>query len=60
MALMNDINAACAAATFSKPVTGVSASIVEERLTKLLKLKSKNLITVEEYEQRRQKILDDI
>ncbi len=54
IALMNDINAACAG---SNPI---SSQTVEERLTKLSELKDKNLISVDEHEARRQRILDEI
>ncbi|MFN2411584.1 MAG: hypothetical protein ABR535_00800 [Pyrinomonadaceae bacterium] len=60
MALMNDINAACAAATASKlPITAAQES-AEQRFSKLSELKVKNLISDDEYAQRRQKIIDDI
>ena len=59
IALMNDINAACAgAAVVSEKIK--NSSILEERLAKLSELKKKNLISEEEYETRRQKILDEI
>ena len=62
MALMNDINAACAAAggSVSKPATPDSASSIESRLAKLADLKSKSLINEDEYNSRRQKILDEV
>jgi hypothetical protein len=61
VALMNDINAACAAASLTppQPVTSSSSSI-EERLSRLGELKAKGLIDVREYAQRRQQILDEV
>ena len=59
MALMNDINAACAGATVVSQKSEKSLT-VEERLAKLSELKEKSLISEEEYETRRQKILDEI
>jgi hypothetical protein len=54
IALMNDINAACAAAG------AMSSQTIEERLSKLSELKEKNLISEQEYEEKRLKILDEI
>ena len=54
MALMNDINAACAGATV------IHSQSIEERLSKLFELKDKNLISEQEYQQKRHKILDEI
>jgi hypothetical protein len=59
VALMNDINAACAGATVSTSKVAV-ADTVEARLAKLFELKVKSLITEEEHKIRRQKILDEI
>lgn len=59
MALMNDINAACAGATVISEKAKPSPT-VEGRLAKLSDLKEKNLISESEYNQRRQKILDEI
>jgi hypothetical protein len=61
VALMNDINAACAGATTitEKKSTATKQSI-EERLVKLAELKSKGLIDEQEYAARRQKILDEV
>lgn len=59
VSIMNDINAACAGATLF-PQNTKSHSIIEERLAKLSELKEKNLISEDEYNQRRQKILDEI
>jgi hypothetical protein len=63
VALSNDINAACAGATFvpqqqtsSEPVSPST----EQRLAKLADLKSKGLIDEQEYISSRQKILDEI
>lgn len=60
VALMNDINAACAGATVVSGKETVNNPTVEERLAKLSKLKEKNLINKEEYKARRHKILDEI
>lgn len=63
VALSNDIGAACAGAAASTPQTsGVAStkSSVEERLTKLLELKSKGLINEQEYESKRARILDEV
>ncbi|HYG80135.1 MAG TPA: SHOCT domain-containing protein [Pyrinomonadaceae bacterium] len=61
VALMNDINAACAGATVisEKNSTALKPSI-EERLEKLAELKSKGLIDDQEYVARKQKILDEV
>ncbi len=56
--LMNDINAACAAATATANV--LTSETVEDRLAKLVELKEKNLISEQEYEEKRLKILDTI
>ncbi len=64
VALMNDINAACAGATVvSNPKSTTAApsrQTIEERLARLLELKDKGLIDVVEYNARRQKILDEV
>lgn len=60
VALMNDINAACAGAVNNAPIETVNNQFPELRLAKLSELKDKNLISQEEYETRRQKILDEI
>jgi gas vesicle protein len=59
LALMNDINAACAAAPSLSKKTETSQTF-EERLAKLSELKEKNLLSEQEYNERRQKILDEI
>jgi hypothetical protein len=62
IALMNDINAACASTsvvTSFKPQEHKKESI-EGRLSKLSDLRSKGLIDEQEYESKRQKILDEI
>jgi hypothetical protein len=60
VALMNDINAACAnVAVASAPNSPVGLNI-EERLAKLTELRTKQLIDDSEYQARRQKILDAI
>ncbi len=61
IALMNDINAACAGATVvSQPSKSASKTTIEERLAKLSDLRSKGLIDEQEYTSRRQKILDEV
>jgi len=62
VALMNDINAACAGATFIHQTnTTASASLsIEERLARLFELRSKGLIDEQEYNLRRQKIIDEV
>ncbi|MGV8900311.1 MAG: hypothetical protein ACOH2B_13855 [Burkholderiaceae bacterium] len=64
VALMNDINAACAAASVNT-VLAQSASLtptktIEERLRTLSELKEKGLIESAEHEKRRIEILADI
>jgi uncharacterized membrane protein len=61
VALMNDINAACAGA--SSVQTGPlnsNAPPVEERLSRLADLKAKGLIDDEEYRVRRQQIINEV
>ncbi len=60
LTLMSDINDVCEGGkdTSDKEIT--NTQIIEERLAKLSELKEKNLISEQEYEQRRQKILDEI
>ncbi len=64
IALMNDINAACAGATtVSSPprtTTAPPRQTIEERLAKLAELKAKGLIDDAEYNARRQKIIDEV
>jgi hypothetical protein len=62
VALMNDINAACAGAATLRnvQVANVATQPVEERLNKLAALKAKGLIDEAEYQARRQKILDEV
>lgn len=60
VALMNDINAACANVLVSSPPHSPSGSTIEGRLAKLSELKDKHLIDDSEYDSRRQKILDEI
>ena len=61
VALMNDINAACASAinqtALAQPANTLS---VEARLEQLSKLKEKGLINSHEYDERKQRILDEI
>jgi hypothetical protein len=61
VALMNDINAACAGAAVSPQTNKIAAKpSIEDRLAKLSELKSKGLIDEQEYNSRRQKILDEV
>jgi hypothetical protein len=60
VALMNDINAACARAATNVPAEGQSKPPVEERLAKLDELRSKQLVSEEEYQTRRKQILDEL
>jgi len=63
VALMNDINAACAAAsvTPAQPSSGHSAGpSIEARLRTLTDLKDKGLVAPAEYESRRNEILGSI
>lgn len=63
VALMNDINAACAAASVvatANARTESSVATVEERLQTLVNLKTKGLIDIAEYEKRRSEILGTI
>ena len=61
VALMNDINAASAGATVTSQTRVVeSTSSIEDRLAKLSNLKFKGLIDEQEYNSRRQKILDEV
>jgi hypothetical protein len=56
---MNDINAASGASPAHSPKREISQTL-EERLAKLSELKGKNLLSEQEYNERRQKILDEI
>ena len=71
MMLMNDINAATAAHTFTNPPPIIPQPVAnsqpqtspnspEDRLKTLLDLKDRGIITQAEYTSRRNKILDDI
>ena len=61
IALMNDINAACAAATIAQPkVKTEMKNTIEQRLEELSELRGKSLISQQEYETKRQNILDEI
>ncbi len=62
VALMNDINAACAAATVAPKQTALSvpAVSIESRLRTLTDLKDKGLLAPGEYESRRSEILSSI
>lgn len=62
VALMNDINAACAGASDFPAVMPaiVKQDDIEARLGKLLSLKNRNLIDESEYSARRREILESI
>ncbi|SDT17446.1 hypothetical protein SAMN05216598_4272 [Pseudomonas asplenii] len=63
IALMNDINAACAGAserTLDAHVILPPVNDIEARLQKLLSLKERNLIDEDEYSSRRREILESI
>ncbi len=63
IALMNDINAACAGATVvsnPSPSTSEPHQTIEERLARLTELKAKELIDEAEYNARKQKIIDEV
>ncbi|MFL1526213.1 hypothetical protein [Pseudomonas sp. O230] len=63
VALMNDINAACAGASERSLDVHVAAppvNDIEARLQKLLSLKERNLIDADEYSSRRREILESI
>lgn len=62
VALMNDINAACAGAGKAgvQVVVGSAASSLTERLEKLESLRQRGLVTQEEYSTKRAKLLDEI
>ncbi len=57
---MNDINAACASASIVQNQSFAKRESIDERLAKLILLKGKDLINDQEYEMRRQRILDEI
>jgi type II secretory pathway pseudopilin PulG len=62
VALMNDINAACAAVSVQRPhvvPTPQPTASVEDRLTRLHDLKTRGLISEGEYDERRREILRD-
>jgi hypothetical protein len=59
VALMNDINAACAGAGASQPATNNDRSI-DERLARLQQLRERELISAQEYEQRRAEIIKEV
>jgi hypothetical protein len=63
VALMNDINAACAAAamhTASAPEPSSAAASIENRLRTLVELKAKGIIDQTEYDKRRGEILASV
>jgi len=61
VALMNDINAACAGASSVQtgPLNSTALSI-EERLSRLSELKAKGLIDDDEYRNRRQQVINEV
>jgi hypothetical protein len=61
VALMNDINAACARAGTQVPASRENSEAdIEARLKKLERLLSQGLITQDEFRSRRQAILDEV
>ena len=63
VALMNDINAACAAVTVQRQVVAHPARpsvSIEDRLTRLHELKTSGLISQAEYDERRREILREV
>lgn len=65
VAIMNDINAACAGAAKlerapNTPADSARKESIEQRLARLEALRQQNLITSEEYHERRQRLLDEI
>jgi hypothetical protein len=60
MALMNDIGAATAGANISAPSADPVMASIEDRLRRLEELRAKGLLSDQEAESRRQKILDEI
>jgi len=62
VALMNDINAACAAThqMISKPPQVTNSESIEDRLTKLQSLKHKGLINEDDFSRRKREIMDQI
>lgn len=60
MALMNEINAACANAQPIQFQNSTTKSTVQERLLQLQQLKEQNLLSDNEYNARRQQILNEI
>jgi hypothetical protein len=57
VALMNDINAACAATQQALPVASPAVNDIESRLRRLQDLKIKGLIDNEDYEKRKAEIM---
>lgn len=62
VALMNDINAACAAVTVQRQVVAPPPppASIEDRLTRLHDLKTRGLISEAEYDVRRREILHEV
>jgi hypothetical protein len=66
MAIMNDLNAVCAATAAAietaneTPQLDTSCDDIELRLEKLMRLREKDIITPEEYQSRREAILQEV
>jgi hypothetical protein len=60
LALMNDISAACARAASKVASAEEKKPSVEERLTKLDELRSRQMVSELEYQSRRQQILNEL
>jgi hypothetical protein len=60
IALLNDINAACAAASVSQHVAAIPPQSVEERLRVLVQLRDGAMIDETEYDKQRRQILESI
>lgn len=60
VALSNDIGAACAASAVARVSSASDANTPEVRLSKLSDLRQKDLVTEEEYQQRRRQIIDGL
>lgn len=60
MALMNDINAATAGASAAPAAAAPAATSVEDRLKRLDELRNKGVISDQEWQERREKILGEL
>ena len=62
VALMNDINAACAAVSVARPLQAATppSSSIESRLARLADLKNQGHISEAEYAERRRQILNEV